>query len=242
MFTFIGCGSAFHTKLGNNGIMAKESGQLFLIDCGSSTFHRLQSFHVLDGVKTIHVAMTHTHPDHIGSLGDLIFYSYFKMEPAFQAKVTVLAPKALLPAIKAVLKGNGVDDTHVFWQEIKDAYMYEGCGGIELVPVQVQHAENLLCFGYEINTKGNHIYYSGDANAISADVLQKLKAGQYDVFYQDTCTADYPGNVHLSLRKLIELVPEENRSVVCCMHVDEEFDLAYAKKQGFQTATDYLIS
>ncbi|WP_353626081.1 hypothetical protein [Bacillus sp. JCM 19041] len=44
------------------------------------------------------------------------------------------------------------------------------------------------------------------------------------------------------MRELTELVPDYARTTVCCMHLDNGFDLAKARARGFQVATDFLIS
>ena len=74
---FIGTGSAFNTKLGNTSAYIKENNTLLLLDCGELTFDRILSLNLLSDVNEVHIAVTHTHPDHIGSLGSLIFYCYF---------------------------------------------------------------------------------------------------------------------------------------------------------------------
>lgn len=240
MLTFIGCGSAFHTDLGNNGAFFKAAdNDLFMIDCGSATFHRLVDYQVLNKVTHISVLITHLHPDHIGSLGDLIFYSYFKMAPTFKAKLTVLAPEDVLVEAKSLMRKMGVEDQQVNWLEIDEGGNF---GPYDVTPVRVSHADQLNCYGYEFKSKNEYIYYSGDANQIPQAILRKLINNEYDLFFQDTSWADYPGNVHMSLRELTEMVPNDARTTVCCMHLDNGFDLAEAKARGFQVATDFLIA
>ncbi|WAH38331.1 MBL fold metallo-hydrolase [Alicyclobacillus dauci] len=90
MLNFVGCGSAFNTALGNNSAYMKFDDTLFMIDCGSANFGRIKRANLLDGIKHIDVLITHLHPDHIGSLGDLIFYTYYNMRPMFGVKVRLL--------------------------------------------------------------------------------------------------------------------------------------------------------
>ena len=81
MLKFIGIGSAFNTKLGNTSAYIKENGVLLLLDCGELTFDRILNMNLLDDVNEVHVAVTHCHPDHIGSLGSFIFYCHFITQP-----------------------------------------------------------------------------------------------------------------------------------------------------------------
>jgi hypothetical protein len=89
----------------------------------------------------------------------------------------------------------------------------------------------MKCYGLLIYVNDKIIYYSGDNNNIPSGILQSLNF--IDEIYQDTCLADYDGNVHLSLRKLCELIPKEYRHKVHCMHIDCDELIEKAKTEGF---------
>ena len=74
---FLGRGAAFNPKEGNNSAYVIENNQLFLIDCGESIFERIMENGLLDKIDGINVMITHTHSDHVGSLGTLTMYSYY---------------------------------------------------------------------------------------------------------------------------------------------------------------------
>ena len=76
---FLGRGAAFNPKEGNTSAYFLENNQLFLIDCGESVFERIINKKILNNIETINVIITHTHSDHVGSLGSLISYSYYKL-------------------------------------------------------------------------------------------------------------------------------------------------------------------
>ena len=76
---FLGRGAAFNPKEGNNSAYFVENNQLFLIDCGESIFERLVESGVLESVEAINLMITHTHSDHIGSLGSLAMYSFYTL-------------------------------------------------------------------------------------------------------------------------------------------------------------------
>ncbi|GMA62668.1 MBL fold metallo-hydrolase [Alicyclobacillus fastidiosus] len=238
MFQFIGCGSAFHTKLGNNSAYLKNGSHLFMIDCGSANFDRILRAQLLVGVDEIAVLVTHLHPDHVGSLGDLLFYSYYSVPPAAQVTATVLTPKKLSHDFRALMKLMGVTDKYYRHVEISGTYRPVGMGDVTRIePVPVQHSRGLTCFGYLLDVGGKHVYYSGDANMIPTDVLEALKSGELDYMYQDTSKADYAGNVHLSLRQLTEFVPQQVRGRVYCMHLDPPFLPEEAISLGFQVVS-----
>ena len=74
---FLGRGSAFNPKEGNNAGYFIQNNELFLIDVGEDVFAKLIEFNILENIKKINVMITHTHSDHIGSLGSLVAYSYY---------------------------------------------------------------------------------------------------------------------------------------------------------------------
>ncbi|MFB5192981.1 MBL fold metallo-hydrolase [Alicyclobacillus fastidiosus] len=243
MFQFVGCGSAFHTQLGNNSAYLKSGSHLFMIDCGSANFDRILRANLLAGVDEIAVLVTHLHPDHVGSLGDLLFYSYYSVPPAGKAIATVLTPKKLSHDFRTLIKLMGVTEKYYRHVEISDAYRPVGMGDVsEIKPVPVQHSRGLTCFGYLLEVAGKRIYYSGDANMIPTDVLEALKSGQLDYVYQDTSKAEYAGNVHLSLRQLTELIPPPVRQRVYCMHLDPPFQSAEATSLGFQVVSPVALA
>lgn len=234
MLKFIGTGSAFNTELGNNGAFIKKGNKLLLIDCGSNTFDRIRKHNLLDGVDHIHVLLTHTHPDHIGSLGDLIFYGYYAMGEMMKPNVTVLAPKAL--RIDRILELTGVDAKTYNFVSVEDKVgmgLYYRDFQFTFQAVPVTHVSELHCYGYIINHDGKRAYYSGDSNMIPHDILDDLNLGCFDYFYQDTCKAHYDGNVHLSLNKLNQLVNSNMRDRVYCMHLDGGFVREEAEYLGF---------
>jgi len=228
---FIGTGSAFNTKLGNTSAYIKENNTLLLIDCGELTFDRILSLNLLSDVNEVHIAVTHTHPDHIGSLGSLIFYCYFikKIKPIFHSADTDFI---------RVLQYMGVNEEHCEFDHCNanPNFAIESLD-IRLIYIETDHVKEILSFGILLikNTKENEevIYYSGDSCDIKDDTINALKEGKINYLYQDTCKADYDGNAHLSLRKLCELIPKELRDRVFIMHTDEGFDFDEAKELGF---------
>lgn len=74
---FLGRESAFNPKEGNNSAYFIENKELFLIDCGEDVFGRIIKLNLFDGIDTVNLMLTHTHSDHIGSLGSLVMYSFY---------------------------------------------------------------------------------------------------------------------------------------------------------------------
>ena len=72
MLRFLGRGSAFTEQ--QNSAFFTDGGDLVLIDCAMSAFHRLKALDPFELVKPcalhrIYVIVTHTHGDHVGGRG-----------------------------------------------------------------------------------------------------------------------------------------------------------------------------
>ena len=233
---FIGTGSAFNTKLGNTSAYIKENNTLLLLDCGELTFDRILSLNLLSDVSEVHIAVTHTHPDHIGSLGSLIFYCYFikKIKPIFYA-----ANSDFIELLEIM----GITEEHCEFNNCAfDPTVVIDSLDLGLYFMENNHVKELMTFGIllvknpSLEEHEYIIYYSGDSCNIEDNILEAFVSGKINYLYQDTCKADYDGNVHLSLRKLCELIPEGLRGRIFIMHTDEGFDFDKAKELGFNVA------
>lgn len=169
MLNFIGSGSAFNTERGNTSAFIKKDNSLFLIDCGGTVFHRLQELNLFDGIESLDIIITHTHPDHVGSLGEVIFYSYYILK----CIPTSFFPKKKL--IEGFLNSIGVS-----------AEMYElnSCERIDADDIQLgkfsieflpaSHVDTIPSYGFIMKLKEKSFYYSGDANNISINIINRI--------------------------------------------------------------------
>lgn len=232
---FIGSGSAFNTSLGNNSAFIKKNTVLLLLDCGSTTFERLQAARLLEEVKELCVIITHRHPDHISSLGDLIFYAYYIMK----IKVKLLSPDK--EAISILLKYMGVEEDLYAPIKLTGKYAIETEALKAVIePIAVEHVANMPSFGYLIEYEGMRIFYSGDAKMIPEGVLADFKSGYIQFIYQDVCSYDSYDGPHLHIDSLLELIEPEHRHRVFCMHRDETFGAEKATSKGFRVAENSL--
>ncbi len=229
MLKFLGMGSAFNTTLGNTSAYIKTADSLLLIDCGGMVFHRLRELKVLEGVKDLYVVITHTHPDHVGSLGDLIFYAHYVLG----VKTKVLFPRSdlLLPFLNAI----GVTtDLYELISEPLVVFEMPELGKVSLLFEENSHVEPIPAFGFYLKFADKSIYYSGDANEMKPSVLEGLACGEIDRVYMDTCGLEYEGNSHFSLNKLAACVPKALRSQVFCMHLDAFVTPEEIRALGFE--------
>ena len=225
---FLGVGSAFNTELGNNSGYLLKKEALLLIDCGSNIFQRLKRVINLSEIKQVEIILTHLHPDHSGSLGDLIFYLFHKvgLKPILHFPAGV--------ALRQLLSLQGVREEYY---ELDTAEKFQTVTSISVQAFSQEHSPTISSFGYTLQGEGISFFYSGDSNGVNQRALEMLKAGEIDFFYQDTCSYKIEGAGHTYIRDLEDQIPEEYRSRVVCMHLDEDFDRKLAEQLGFLVAT-----
>jgi len=231
MLNFIGIGSAFNTQLGNTSAFIKEGNSLLLIDSGGTVFHKLQKLNLFDGLNKIYIVITHTHPDHVGSLGEIIFYSYYILGH----KPTILFPNREL--IKNFLASIGVShEMYLLVSSSRASIIDENFGEVSIEFLSVSHVDTIPSYGFVIGQVEGVSYYSGDSNSIKNEIITRLSNGEIDRLYQDTCGLDYEGNNHMSLRKLEETINPNLRNKVYCMHLDKHINQKEIVCQGFNVA------
>ncbi|WP_428817705.1 MBL fold metallo-hydrolase [Clostridium butyricum] len=234
MIKFIGKGSAFNTEVGNTSAFVKQNSSLLLIDCGGTVFHRLQELNLFDGLENLYIIVTHTHPDHVGSLGEVIFYSYYILK----CRPIIYFPKKEL--IEGFLTSIGVNSEMYklsSFEIIDEDDIKIGKFGIEFLPVS--HVDIIPAYGFIMRLNEKSFYYSGDANNISVSVVNRIMSGEIDRVYQDTCGLDYQGNSHLSLKKLCSIVQPEFRNKIYCMHLDKHITNKEIRDKGFNVVEVY---
>lgn len=228
MLNFLGIGSAFNTALGNTSAFIKENSSILLIDCGSTVFNRLQKLNLLSNVCNLYIAITHTHPDHVGSLGELIFYSHYILHH----KPKIFFPDASL--LNALLNNMGVDNEFYELISVPDIKINdEFIGTVDLSFLKSSHVKKIPSYSLLLKYDEHTIYYSGDSNEISPSILESLENGNIDYLYQDTCGMDYEGNPHLYVGKLEQYIKPSLRSKIYCMHMDQSFEKKKAISLGF---------
>ena len=227
---FLGRGAAFNPKEGNTSACFIENNQLFLIDCGESIFEKLVELDLLNNIESINLMITHTHSDHIGSLGSLVMYAYY----ALKRPLNIILPEnpKHLPNIEKVLSGFGcTEEMYNLVLENKYDEKYETFQNIRYV--STSHCDELDSYGLLFTTPNGVIYYSGDTREIN--VIKALISSKtlIDKLYVDTTTANYPGNVHLYIGLLNDIIPEELKGRVYCMHLNNDDCINMAKELGF---------
>jgi len=228
MLKFLGRGSAFNVKEGNTSAYTAEKGSILLFDCGESVFNAMRQQNVLQGIPDVNVLITHTHPDHAGSLGTLAMYTRFEKKSRLNI---LLDENALhLKNIEGLLEASGVKPDWVNFKNV-DTLGFDNVGNLRFVPTS--HCDEIKSHGIAFDTPCGSSYYSGDTREIT-QIYDIITGGNtIDKVYVDVTTLDYSKNVHLSLRELDQAIPQGLREKFYCMHVNNDDCIARAKQLGF---------
>ncbi|MCK9154534.1 MAG: MBL fold metallo-hydrolase [Paludibacteraceae bacterium] len=237
---FLGAGSCFNTTLGNTSACLPVGNSAFLLDCGESVFHQIQVGDLLNGFKNINIFVSHSHSDHCGSLSSLLFYCFYvlKVHPK------VYAPKAVFQILDLQGTLDEIYEKNVLEACKKKVFQTDmlspsGLVNISVFPIKESHAEKLESFGFLFaDSLGDCFYYSGDSKGFNTNILSLFRLNQVKKIYHDCSWLDYPDNIHLSYKKLCQIItdPEERKRVVL-MHFDKGFNFEQAKHDGWSFPT-----
>lgn len=224
---FTGIGNAFNTAVGNTSAYIKNGKSIFILDCGSLVFKTLKESDVLEGIKDINIAITHMHPDHAGSLGDLIFYCYY---------IHGLKPNIYFPPTKTMKEFLNIIGVADEIYNLHDGYQHqiqleEEC--LQISFVKSEHVVFMDSFSLLLSNKTSQIYYSGDALHIETKYIEMLKHNELQYIFQDICKGSGDMVVHMPLQELIDRIPLNLRHKVYCMHFEDQSMIDTAKASGF---------
>lgn len=236
---FLGRGAAFNPKEGNTSAFFIDNNELFLIDCGESIFKEIIENNILNNIEKINIMITHTHCDHIGSIGSLIMYSYYKLNN----KVNIIVPKEKKEYISNLLSIINLfgcsKDMYNTKYDIEYSNKYNVFQHISFVTTK--HVDNLECFSIVFNTKDGIIFYSGDTKEINL-LIKIINSNQkIDKIYIDTTTDNYPNNAHLNIEIIHNNIPFELKNKVYCMHINNYECIKLIEKYGFNIVKIYKL-
>lgn len=239
---FLGRGNAFNPTEGSNSAYFIENNELFLIDCGESVFKGLIENNLLENIDSVNLMITHTHSDHIGSLGSLAMYSYFILHKPLNIVLPQNAKH--LPNIEKILSAFGC--TEPMYNYIDEKIFDNKLNSFQNVRyIETSHCDEIDCYGLLFTTENGIIYYSGDTREVNI-IKALIDSGKLiDKLYVDTTTADYPENVHLYLGNLKQVIPDYLKKHVYCMHINNDDCIEQVEEAGFnvvQKETEKSIS
>lgn len=216
---FLGIGSAFNPSLKNTSAYLEYDDCLILLDCGETVFDELYKKNLLNK-KEINVIITHTHCDHVGSLGSLISYCYYILN---KKKVNVIHPNE---RVQKYLEIVGIS------KDIYNYYHSFSNVNVKVQEVEVPHAKDMNSYGYILNFNDTKIFYSGDCAYVPKLILEKYFNHELDELYLDITSKKTSHTAHGNIIDLEEMIPLEYRKNVYCMHLDTDYRNIIAEK-GF---------
>ena len=238
MLKFLGSGGAFNVTRGNTSAYMEYAGELFLFDCGEDVFAKLVKSNILEKKSRVNIFITHLHSDHVGSLGTLIAYLYYKVYNQDMSNICVYFPSE---SIAEYLELQGIHRSYynLFVNKWDELFIPNLRKQPEYSFYETTHTDQLNYKG-SINTYSIEfmlidefsIFYSGDTNSFHEKLAN---IHNYDCIYQEVTMLDNVP-VHLSYKKLLETTKDltkEEKQKIYLMHLDEEFDVEQAKADGF---------
>lgn len=218
LLNFLGIGSAFFPQLKNTSAYYETEDTLYLFDCGETVFDEILKRKLIEK-KYIKVFITHTHCDHVGSLGSLLSYCYYVQDKKI---VEVIHPTDYL---KKILEIVGIGD---------ELYNYSyslNNNEIKVEAVVVPHVSDMISYGYLISIKGKKVFYSGDCARVPEEILEKYLSGEIDELYLDISSKKTSHAAHGNIVDLEEMIPIDKRKNVYCMHLDKDYREVIREKQ-----------
>lgn len=224
---FIGRGAGFNKDELNTSAYFIEKNELFLIDCGEDIFKEILKQNLLDNINKLNVLITHTHSDHIGSLSNLILYTYYRIK----SKVNILCGKDNKDIIDAILTLTGcAKDMYELIDEKEYENIYESFNSIQFI--NTKHSDYIPCYSILFNTKNGIVFYTGDTKETKY-ITGLLKTNNVDKIYTDVTNDKISSNVHIHVDELKEKIDIKDRKKIYCMHFNNSNCIKEVQELGF---------
>lgn len=226
---FLGRGAAHNYKEGNTAAYFVENNELFLIDCGEDVFQKIRLKNLLNDKNKIHILITHTHSDHVGSLGSLLSYTYYKLKQ--KVNIIISENEKQKSEIKKVLECFAIKDDAYNFVYTKD-YENKYTSFISINYIKTEHTSLLTCFSIIFDTLDGMIFYSGDTCEVFLLEVLLNKKPRIEKLYLDLCS-DKENVVHMYIDDVKKVIPKEFTSKVYAMHINDDECKRLAISYGF---------
>lgn len=224
----LGIGSAFNAiQYGNTSGYFEDDDNLYIIDCGSTVFNQILKTIKNKLNKNIHVIITHTHTDHIGSLGTFIEYCYFTLSK----KLNIICTSEIKDSLISLLEYSGVPNNmyNVTYSHNTNAVSINN--DIKVFFIQTTHVDTLSSFSLIIkNLKTNQqLVYSGDINNYDElSLLLQIASSKYksiDSIYLDMSSKKNNPVHEYDFSKLKNIQTLFKSTDIYLMHLDDTIDV-----------------
>lgn len=223
---FLDLGSAWNTTLNNTSAYLKKGNKMLLIDCGETVARTIISNKLLEDINQLYILVTHTHSDHIGSIGTLLFYSKYnkKIDNYIVVPDDVLFKKNIKDYLRIVDIDNEIEFIN------KDCFIKQ-FNFEDLVFLKANHVLSLPCYSFIIKEKNKMIYYSGDNSNI--DLIVDILKNEDAKIYTEISNNPNLSNEHLYLKNLKQKVNQKDKKRIYLMHIDEFLSIDELENMGY---------
>ena len=231
--TFLGRGAGFNPNEGSTAAYFIDKGELFLIDCGESIFRTALDRNIFDSVTALNLFITHTHSDHVGSLGSLMLYAFAKKK----IPVTIIIDENMsyLPSIRTLLVIYGLTENmyrYVDTAELNGKYSLFS----KVRYIKTKHTDEVESCAIIFETDNGLVFFSGDINN-PAPIIDMIESGnRIDKIYIDT-SSERKNSHHTTVHQVNEFVPENLKSRIYCMHINDTQCITDALAYGFKVVS-----
>lgn len=250
---FLGRGSAFNVKEGNNSAFIKsdDDTQMLLIDCGGTVFSQLLKLNVLDGVEELHILITHLHADHVGSLADLLFYMIYRTSIKFDI---IVGSENIAIHLIELLSIHGLEQRHFTGTDIRNDKNTAQYAEIKILNVfddpldlgflkinnLCKNNHSIECYSYEllfpqkqIGKFCNKYIYTSDTKDIMP--ICELRNGGLSYallrIYIDASYTNDPDYPHCDIKDIHQIAQHYGlHNIIRLMHIDSDEVLKVAEE------------
>lgn len=217
MLRFLGDGSAFNVNADNTAAYFKTGEAMILFDCGERICNLIIRAGILADVKRVHLFITHTHSDHIGSLEGFIYYiRYF-------TDITLSVYYPHTTRLDKVLYVQGLE------RDYHTKPLPDSVEGYRVEAVKQKHMFG--AYGYFFYGKNHSFFYSGDTSVVNSRAVRELQEGKIDVLYHEVSFSASP--IHTPIALLEQAFSPAIRSRVYLMHFADEACRDESRRRGF---------
>lgn len=223
---FLGIGSAWNIDEDNTSAYIKRDKKMILIDCGESIARKIIKEDVLSDIEELYILISHTHSDHIGSLGTLLFYS--KYNKKILNRIVLPKDEEFISNLKEYLR---LVDITTEVEYVDEDFLKKELDLISFDILKANHVKNLPCYCFVLEDEESLIYYSADNNNI--DYIKKYIKYPNAQIYTEICNNPKLQDEHLLLQKLEEATDILERKKIFLMHINEVLSINELKNKGF---------
>ena len=213
ILTFLGRNTSFGGN--NTSAFLVNDNRLILIDCGTSVFYTLKTNFDLSQFSAIDIIITHLHPDHAGSLGQLLMYLGYCLK--IKANVVCICKN-----IRTFLDITGVD---------RGLYTLSHIPEVTFIPTE--HVKHLDSYGFKLDINDSSLVYTGDTSTLQP-FMQYLKKGINELYVD---VSDI-GGVHLKFSDCIDILAQIQQAgtKVYLMHLAADNEKYFSSSGLFDLA------